>query len=171
MEYKQHTLEELQKRFDKEQNSEELDKIMSAISNIHNLLSDDNEETNNIQLEEEICQKINLIKLEDPHVLLLEEIRRKLDKKYGKMTIKNEINEIGEERDLGETETNLVGNVIPKPKEFGEPSRINTHFIRPRCILAGHTTNFSLGFIPRKTTNFEEISLTPISQTGYILNI
>ena len=31
------------------------------------------------------------------------------------MVVKNEINEIGEEIDLQETETNLVNNVIPKP--------------------------------------------------------
>ena len=37
--------------FDKEQNHEELNKIMSAISDKYDVLSDDNEETNNIQLE------------------------------------------------------------------------------------------------------------------------
>jgi len=95
-------------------------------------LSEDNEETNNIQLEEEIYQQINLIKLEDLNVLTLEEVIRKLDKKYGKMTVEDEINEIGKEPDLSETETNLVNNVIPKPEEFGEPSRKNTHFIIPR---------------------------------------
>jgi len=75
---------------------------------------------------------VNLIKLEDVNVLPLEEIRRKLDKKYGKMTIEDEINEIGEELNLGEIETNLVNNVVHKPEEFREPSRRNTHFIRPR---------------------------------------
>ena len=54
-------------------------------------------------------------------MLPLEEIRRKLDEKYGKMTIKDEINEIGEELNLGETDTNLVNNVNPKPEEFDEP--------------------------------------------------
>ena len=39
--------------FDKEQNSKELNKIMSAISDKYDVLSDDNEETNNIQIEEE----------------------------------------------------------------------------------------------------------------------
>ena len=39
--------------FKKEQNSEELNKIMSAISDKHDVLSDD-EETNNVQLKEEI---------------------------------------------------------------------------------------------------------------------
>ena len=47
----------------------------------------------------------------------------------------HEINEIGEELDLGEIETNLVNNV-PKPEEFGEPSRQNTHFLRPRYVPA-----------------------------------
>ena len=49
---------------------------------------------------------MNLIKLRDFNVLPLEEIRRKFDKKYDKMTNKNEINEIGEEINLYETETN-----------------------------------------------------------------
>ena len=43
--------------FDKEQNFKELNKIMSGISDKYNVLSDDNEETNNIQLEEEIYQQ------------------------------------------------------------------------------------------------------------------
>ena len=38
------------------------------------------------------------------------------------MVIENEINEIGEELDLGKVDTNLVNNVVSKPKEFGEPS-------------------------------------------------
>ena len=80
---------------------------------------------------------MNLIKLEDLNVLPLEEIRRNLDKKYGKMTNENEINEIGEEIDLRKTETNLVTNVVPKPEEFGEPSRRNTHFLRPRYVPTG----------------------------------
>ena len=81
MEYKQYTLEELQNMFDKEQSPEELNKMMGAVSDKHDILSDNNEETNNVQLEEEICQQMNLIKLEDLNVLPLEEIRRKLDKK------------------------------------------------------------------------------------------
>ena len=128
MEYEKYGLEELQKMFDEEQNPIELNKIISAISDKYDVLSDDNEETNNVQLEEEIYQQMNLIKLRDLNILSLEEIRRKLDKKYGKMITKNEINEIGEEIDLYETETNLVKNVVPEPEEFGEPSRRNTHF-------------------------------------------
>ena len=66
MEYKQYTLDELQNMFEKKQKPEELNKIMSAISDI---LSNDNEETNNIQLEEEIYQQMNLIKLDDLNAL------------------------------------------------------------------------------------------------------
>jgi len=47
-------------------------------------LSDDYKEINNAQLKEEIYQQMNLIKLEDPNVLPLEEIRKKLGKKFGK---------------------------------------------------------------------------------------
>jgi len=64
MEYKQYNLEELQDLFKKEQNPEELNKIMSAISDKHDVSPEDIEETNNVQLEEEICQQMNLIKLE-----------------------------------------------------------------------------------------------------------
>ena len=72
---------------------------------------------------------MNLIKLDDLNALPLEEIKRKLDKNYGKMVAENAINEIGEEIDLHETETNLVNNVIPKPEEFGEPSRKKYSFL------------------------------------------
>ena len=80
-------------------------------------------------------------------------------------------NEINEELNVIEMDTNLVNNVVLKPEEFGEPSRRSTHFIRPRYVPAGRTTNFFFGYIPRKTTTFEEIDLTLISQSGYILNI
>ena len=40
---------------------------------------------------------MNLINLEDLNVLSLEEIRRKLDEKYGKMIVEDEINEIGQD--------------------------------------------------------------------------
>ena len=87
------------------------------------------------------------------------------------MSTENEINEIGEEIDLYETETNLVKNVIPKLEEFGKPSRRNIHFLKLRYVPVGRRSNFSFGFIPRKTTTYEEIGLTPISQNEYILNI
>ena len=118
MEYEKYGLEELQKIFDEEQNLEELNKIMSAISDKYDVLSDDNEEANTVQLEEEIYQQMNLIKLRDLNILPLEEIRRKLDKKYGKMTKENEINEIREEINLYEIETNLVKNVISKTERI-----------------------------------------------------
>ena len=66
--------------FDKEQNLEKLNKIMREISDKHNARSDDNEETNNVQLGEEIYQQMNMIKLEGLNVLPLEEVRIKLDK-------------------------------------------------------------------------------------------
>ena len=94
-----------------------------------------------------------------------------MDKKYDQTAIEDKIKEIGAELELNEIETNLVNNVVSKPEQFGEPSRRNTHFIRPRYIPAIQTTNFSFGFILRKTTTFEEVGLAPISQTGYILNI
>ena len=56
-------------------------------------------------------------------------------------------------------------------KNLGELSRRNTHFLKPTYVPVGHTSNFSFRFIPRKTMTYEEIGLTPNSQTGYILNI
>jgi len=58
--------------FDKEQNLEELNKIISLIVDKQGVLSDDYEEANNTQLEEEIYQQLNLIKLEDLNILPLE---------------------------------------------------------------------------------------------------
>ena len=40
--------------FEKEQNPKELNKIMSIISDKHDVLSDDNAETNKVHLEKEI---------------------------------------------------------------------------------------------------------------------
>ena len=75
MEYEKYSLEELQNMFDKEQNPEELNKIMNAISDKYDVMSNNNEETNNVQLEEEIYQQINFIKLDDLNTLPLEEIK------------------------------------------------------------------------------------------------
>jgi len=110
--------------FDKEQKSEELNKIISVIVDKQGILSDDYEETNNAWLEEEIYQQMNLIKLEDVNVLLLEEIRKKLDKKLEKKLLEEENNEIGEELNIDET--NLVNNVVPNPEEWSESSSRNT---------------------------------------------
>ena len=96
----------------------------------------------------------------------MEEIRKKSDKKFEKKPLEEENNEVREE-----IETNLVNNVIPKPEEWGESSRRNNQFLRRRYVSAGRTTNFPFGFTPRKTASYEEIGLTPISQTGYFLNI
>ena len=134
---------------------------MNAISDKYDVLSNEN---NNIQLEEEIYQQMNLIKLDDLNILPLEESMRKLDKKYSKMTTENEINEIGEEINLYETETNLVKNVVPKPKEFGEPSKRNTLFLRPRYVPAGRTSNFSFEFIPRTPRPMKKLALPQLAK-------
>ena len=42
--------------------------------------------------------------------------------------------------------------------------------MRPRYVPIGCTTNFSFGFISRKTASFKVISLAPI-KTGYIVNV
>jgi len=76
MDYKKYNLAEFQGMFDREENPEELNKIMSVIVDKQGILSDDYEETNNTQLEEEIYQQMNLIKLEDLNVLPLEEISK-----------------------------------------------------------------------------------------------
>ena len=68
---------------------------MGTILDKQEVLSDDNEETNNVQLE--IYQKMNLIKRQDLDAIPLKEVRRKLEKKYGKLAAESEINEIGEE--------------------------------------------------------------------------
>jgi len=101
---------------------------------------------------------MNLIKLEDLNVLPLEETRKKSDKSLRKKPLEEENNEVGEE-----IETTLVNNVVPKLEEWGESSRRNSQFLKPRYVSVGRKTNFSFGFIPRKITSYEEIGLTPIS--------
>ena len=143
MDYNQYNLEELQGMFDKEQNPEELNKIMSVIVDKQGILSDDYEERNNVQLEEEIYQQMNLIKLEHLNVLPLEEIRKQLDKKFEKKISYEENNEIGEK-----IKANLVNNVVSKHEEWVESSRRNTPFLIPRYVLAGLI--FPLGLHQRK---------------------
>ena len=102
---------------------------------------------------------MNLIKLEDFNILPLEEIRKKLDKKFEKELLEEKNNDVGEKLNIDEI--NLVNNIVPKPKEWGESSRWNTQFLRARYVSAGRTSNFFFGFTPRKTTFYENISLTP----------
>ena len=52
----EYTLEELHNMFDKEQKSRDLHKIMSAMVEKHDVLFDDNEETNHVQLEKYISK-------------------------------------------------------------------------------------------------------------------
>ena len=53
---------------------------MGTIIDKQEILSDNNEETYNIQLEEEIHQQMNLVKLKDLDAIPLE-VKQKLDKK------------------------------------------------------------------------------------------
>jgi len=65
---------------------------MRIIVDKQGILSDDYEETNKAQLEEEIYQQMNLIKLEDLNILPLEKIRKKLDKNLHKKILDEENN-------------------------------------------------------------------------------
>jgi len=85
---------------------------MGAIADRQEVLSNDNEEINNTQLKEEIHEEVNLIKLMDLDDIPLEEIRRKLNKKYEKLVPKSEINEIIKEHNINKFEYKLVNNVI-----------------------------------------------------------
>ena len=67
MEYKQYTLEQPHNMFEKEQNSEELNEIMGSISDKYDVLSDDNEATNNILFEAKLYPQMNLIKCNAPN--------------------------------------------------------------------------------------------------------
>ena len=107
---------------------------------------------------------MNIIKLEDLNILPLEEVRRKVDKKDSKMTIEDEINEIGEELDLGEIETNLVNNVVLKHEEFGEPSKRNTYFLRPRYISAGRTNNFPSDLPEGKPRRLKKLAVPQLAK-------
>ena len=88
---------------------------------------------------------------------------KKLDKKFRKKLLEEENNEVGEELNIDKIESNLVNNVVPKLEEWGESSRRNAEFLRPRYVSVGRTTNFSSRFILRKITSYEDVSLTPIS--------
>ena len=82
-----------------------------------------------------------------------------------------EIDEISEEFSIDELESNLTHNIISKPKEFGKLPSKNALFMGTRYVLWEGTTNFSFGFIPKKTTLFEEISLIRMNQASCILDI
>ena len=88
-----------------------------------------------------------------------------------KKTLDEENKEVGEELNMDEIEYNLLNNIVPRPEEWGKSSRRNTQFLRARYDLAGRTINFSFGFIAKKTISYEKISLIPLNQTNYILNI
>jgi len=74
--------------------------------------------------------------------------------------------------DINEFDSKLVNNAIPKPEGFRELSKGNSHFMQSCRLIcpSRKMTNFSFGFILRKTTS-EEINFIPISQANYILSI
>ena len=70
--------------FDDEETLEKLNHITSAIADKREVLLDNSKETNYVLLEGEIHQQINLIRPENLNVLLVEESKRKVDKKNEK---------------------------------------------------------------------------------------
>jgi len=102
---------------------------------------DNNEETNNVPLEEEMHQQMNLIKLEDLNIVLLEEIRRKMNlKNMVKWCLIVTLMKL--EKNLIKTKSNLVNNVILKLEEFDKFSKRKFHFIiTPRYVPTDRTTN------------------------------
>ena len=76
------------------------------------------------------------------------------------MVYDDEINEIIEEPNIDEIESNVVNNLVPKPKEFGEFSRRNTHCIRLRDVSKGSITNFSFGFVQGKPRPLQKLVLS-----------
>lgn len=167
--YKDLELDKLQKLFDEEENPVELNKIMGIIAEKQIILSDDYEETNNILLEKEIYQQMSLIKLEDMESIPLEKIRKMFDKKLGKMVLDEESNEVGEKIEDEPLEINLVNNMIPKPERFGVSSGTNHNYMKTKTI-SSRTNSFGFKFIQTPNVR-EEVTLQPISQTSFILNL
>ena len=62
--------------------------------------------------------------------ILLEEITRKLEKKYEKLVAKIKINEIDEMLNINEFESKLVNDVTLKFEKVSESSKRNVHFMR-----------------------------------------
>ena len=62
--------------------------------------------------------------------ILLEEITRKLEKKYEKLVAKIKINEIDEMLNINEFESKLVNDVTLKFEKVSESSKRNIHFMR-----------------------------------------
>ena len=70
------------------------------------------------------------------------------------MVAESETKQIGEELNINKFEYNLDNNVILEFEEFGDSSRGKHHCMRLGLVLAGRTTNFCFGLIPKKTTSF-----------------
>ncbi|KAL2902531.1 ORF 1: putative Polyprotein CP [Bienertia sinuspersici] len=154
---------ELQELFDKEENLDELNKIMTIIAEKRRKTNDEGEQENYTIIEEDLYQQMGLIKLDDLEFVPLEDIKRKLDNKLGKMIVDN--NKVGEEINQEETtENNFVNNTVQRPKFQGETSN------RVKYI-PGKTTRFTCKVMPTQSHKQEEINLEPISQSRYKLNL
>jgi len=108
---------------------------------------------------------MNLINLEHLDVIPWNEIKRKLDKKYEKLVVESEINETGEELNIGEFESNLVNNVILKPKMFCESFWRNAHFMRARYILQDEQWTLSWGTSQSKPYLLKRLALSQLVWT------
>jgi len=75
------------------------------------------------------------------------------------MVVDYKNNEIGKEINIGEIESNLVNNVILKPKEFSESSRRNTHSMRCRYVPARRTITFPLDSFQEKLHLLKKLAL------------
>ncbi|XP_021743973.1 uncharacterized protein LOC110710017 [Chenopodium quinoa] len=154
------TLKELQVLFDEEEDPNKLNEIMNLISNKG--IASDNEikENNYATLEEDLYQQMGLMKLNDLDFLPKEVVQQKIENKLGKRVMDN--NDVGEEII---NENINVNNVIQRPRYQGEGS-----CTRPRHI-PGKSTRFSVKVMPNHIPKQEEVTLEPISQTGYKLKL
>ena len=80
---------------DKDQNPKELNKIIATIVDKQGVFSDENKETNHVQIEEKMYLQLNLLKLKDLDAIPLEELRDQFRKMVAKIEINELVNELG----------------------------------------------------------------------------
>ncbi|XP_021728284.1 uncharacterized protein LOC110695343 [Chenopodium quinoa] len=149
------TIEELQILFDKQEDPDRLNDIMKIIFEKEIASDYELEENNYITLEEDLYQQMGLMKLDDLDFLPLEVVQQKIVNKLGKRVMDN--NDVGEEIS---NENINVNNVIKRPRYQGEKLHMTkTH------------TRFSVKVMFNQIPKQEEVTLEPISQTGYKLRL
>ena len=132
-------LKELRELYDIEEDPDKLNKIMAIISD--KWVASDEEEKNYTSIEEDLYQQMGLIKLEDLEFVPLEDVKRKLENKMGKMIMDN--NKIEEEINQENiNENNFVNSVVQRPMFQGEPSQARAKYV------PGRTTKFTCKFMP-----------------------